>query len=332
MKDMRLPLGVLRSKTAIDNASLPNSILSREQSDRFIDMVVDTSTLLKRVRVERVSNKSGEVNKLDLAEIVTEGANTTSRATTRTPTEKVMTYDCEKFRSAFDITSDFEEDNIEGAAIRDKLMQMFTKRISIDSEIACIQGDDSLSVGDSSSALNNLLGVNDGWSKILNAEVPAAQQLDASGAAPSSQLYYDMRRKIPARYRVAKPNYMWILPSGPYDKWSLDWSKRETAGGDSALANADSVPPPWGINRMEVPLMPEDLTYGTAGTDGSKIWLTPPENLVVFFRREITFEFERQPRQDCWEVTVHFGMDCEVENPELVVMAKNVAMSGADYA
>jgi hypothetical protein len=301
MKDIRLPLGMLRSKTAIDNASLPNSVLSREQADRFIDMVVDTSVLMKYVRVERVNNKSGEVNKLDIADVVTEGANTTSRASTRTPSEKVMSYDCEKYRSAFDITSDFEEDNIEGAAIRDKLMTMFTKRISTDTEIAAIQGDDSLTTGDSSSALNNLLGVNDGWSKILKAEVPSAQQVDAAGAAPSAKLYYDMRRKIPARYRVAKPSYKWIMPSGPYDKWSLDWSARETSGGDAALSNW-LVPPPWGIDRIEVPLMPEDLTWGTAGTDGSEIWLTPPENLVVFFRRDITFEFERQPRQDCWEV------------------------------
>ena len=118
---------------------------------------------------------------------------------------------------------------------------------------------------------------------------------------------------------------------GPADKWTLDWSDRETGGGDVALSRG-TVPGPWGIPMLEVPLMPEDLSYGTSGTDGSEIWLTPLKNLVYFVQREITIEFDRKPRQDVWEVTIHFRVDFEVENPDLVCMAQNVAMSGSDYS
>lgn len=331
VSSLKLPLGIISSKAAIDESSLPNSVLSREQADRFIDMVVDYSVLLKRVRVERVNNKSGEINKLDLGSIVTEGANATSKATTHVPNEKVVSYDVTKYRSAFDLKTDFNEDNIEGAGVRDKVLSMFTKQIAIDTEMAGIEGDDDLDVGDAQTAENNLLGVNDGWSKILGAQVPAGQQIDAGGTAPSKKLYYAMRRAIPARYRIAKPSYRWIMPSGPYDKWALDWSDRETQGGDAALSNGDA-PGPWGIPRFEVPLMPEDLSWGTSGTDGSEIWLTPPENLMYVIRRDITIEFERVPRNDMWEATIHFRCDFEVENPELVVIAKNVSMSGSDYS
>jgi hypothetical protein len=82
---------------------------------------------------------------------------------------------------------------------------------------------------------------------------------------------------------------------------------------------------------LEVPLMPEDLSYGTAGTDGSEIWLTPFKNLLYFVQRDITIEFDRVPRNDMWEVTIHFRVDFEVENEDLVVIAQNVAMSGSDY-
>ncbi|MFH1333569.1 MAG: hypothetical protein ABIH53_05020 [archaeon] len=167
--------------------------------------------------------------------------------------------------------------------------------------MAAIEGDDDLTTGDGQSAENNLLGVNDGWNKIFVAEVPAAQQIDAAGTAPSKKLYYDMKRAVPARYRVAKPDYIWIVPSGPFDKWKLDWSDRETAGGDSALTTG-MAPGPWGSPMLEVPLMPEDLTWGTAGTTGCQIWYTPPKNLMYFIQRDITIEFERKPRQDCWEV------------------------------
>jgi hypothetical protein len=337
--EMKLPLKQLMQKAAIDETSLPNSVLNRQQANRFIDMVVDESVLMKHVRVVRTNNQKGEINKLDLGNIVTEGAHTTSKATTRTPTERVVTYDTEKYRSAFDLKTDFTEDNIERSGVRDRLLSMFTKRIAIDIEMAGIEGDSSLTTGDGQTDENNLLGPNDGFSKILNDNVPAAQIIDASGAAPSKKLYYDLRRNIPSRYRAAKPNYAWIVPSGPADKWSLDWSDRATAGGDRHLANGPTggtqVPGfksgPWGIPMLEVPLMPEDLTYGTAGTDGSEIWLTPLNNLIYFVQRDITIEWDRQPRQDMWEVTIHSRVDFEVENVDLVVMAKNVAMSGSDY-
>jgi hypothetical protein len=330
--EIKLPLKEIMQKSAIDQTSLPNSVLNRKQADRFIDLVVDETVLMKNVRIVRVDQQKGEINKLDLGTIVTEGAHTTSQATTRTPTERVMTYDTEKYRSAFDLKTDFTEDNIEKSGIRDRLLSMFTKRIAIDVELAGINGDETLTTGDSQSAENNLYGVNNGFQRILTGIVPSAQQVDAAGAAPSKRLYYEMKRRIPSRYRAAKPDYVWIMPSGPADKWNLDWSDRETAGGDTALASKfGAMAGPWGIPALEVPLMPENLTYGSAGTDGSQIWLTPLKNLVYFVQRDITIEWDRKPRQDMWEVTIHFRVDFQVENGDLVVLAKNVAMSGNDY-
>ena len=328
--DITLPLDQMISKSAIDQNSLPNSVLNRQQSDRFIDLVIDYSVLLKRIRVQKVNHPKGEINKLNLGSIVTEGAHTTARATTRVPSESIIPYDMEKYRSAFDIKTDFLEDNIEKSAVRDKLLNMFTKRIAIDTEMAAIEGDDSLATGDAQTDQNNLLGVNDGFRQLLLDNVPNAQQIDAGGKAPNKRLYYDMKRAIPARFRVAVPEYVWIVPSGPFDKWMLDWSDRATVGGDSALRTG-TVPGPWGINMLEVPLMPEDLSFGSAGTDGSEIWLTPLSNLIYFIQRDITIEFDRVPRNDAWEVTIHFRVDFQVEDPNMVIMAKNVSMSGSEY-
>ena len=215
---IQLPLDRLVQKSTIDETALPNSVLNRQQADRFIDLVINESTLVKRIRIQRVGNPKGEVNKLDLGNIVTEGASTTSTPTTRLPQESVLTYDMVKYRSAFDLKTDFIEDNPEKGGVRDTLLTMFSKRIATDSEMAFIEGDASLATGDAQSNENNLLGVNDGIQTILTAEVPTAQQLDASGAAPSKALFYDMKRAIPSRYRVARPSYVWLVPSGTYDK------------------------------------------------------------------------------------------------------------------
>jgi len=319
------------SKSAVDTPTLPNSVLNRQQANRFIDLVIDYSVLLKKARTSRVNHAKGSINKLDLGTIVTEGAATTSTLSTNTPTEGVLTYDTVKYRAGFDLGTDFTEDNIEGKGIRDFLLNQFSKRMAIDSELGCIQGDETLTTGDGQTAQNNLLGVNDGWSKILGANVPAAQKLDAGGKSPTKKLYYDMKRKIPARFRVAKPDYVWIVPSGPSDKWKLEVSDRATPLGDTTLLSG-MVTGPWGIPMLEVPLMPEDLTFGTSGTDGSEIWLTPLQNLLYFIQREITIEFDRIPRQDKWQVTMHYRSDCEVEDPNMVVLATNVSLSGTDYA
>ena len=323
------------SKSVIDGTSLPNSVLNRQQADRFIDLLVDTSVLLKRIRRVRKDNAKGEINKLDLGTIVTEGANATSQARTSTPTERVTTYDMVKYRSAFDLRSDFLEDNLEKAAVRDRILGMFTKAMTIDAEMASIEGDDDLPVGDDQTRENNLLGVNDGFHKILLANVPANQIIDADGKAPSDDLYYEMRRRVSSRYRVAKPLYRFIAPSGPCDKWVKDWAGRPTTGGDSSLATGEA-PGPWGVPMLEVPLFPENLAFTTTGsvakTDGSFIWYTPYENLIWFVQREITIEFDRKPRQDLYEATIHWRCDFEIENEDLVVVAKNVCMSGADYS
>lgn len=338
MSSIHLPLPFQlpgeRIKGVIDEGAFPNSVLNRQQADAFIDLCIDESVLIKAIRRVRKNNAKGEVNKLDLATIVSEGASTTSKATTSTPSEAVMTYDMVKYRSALDIKTDFEEDNLEGPAIRDKIMGMFSKRISNDMELALIQGDEDLVTGDDQTRENNLFGVNDGLQKILLAEVASAQIIDCEGAAPSDKLYYDMKRAIPTRFRSGIRDYRFVAPCHAVDKWSYDWSQRETQGGDTALGT-NNVPGPWGVPFLEIPLFPTDLVYGASSQfdDGSFIWLTPPSNLVYFVQREITIEWERKPRRDLWEATIHWRVDFEVDDPALVVIAKNVGSLGtaSDY-
>lgn len=58
--EIKLPLEqLMASKSAIDGTSLPNSILNRQQSDRFVDLMVNVSVLLPKVRVVRVNHPKG---------------------------------------------------------------------------------------------------------------------------------------------------------------------------------------------------------------------------------------------------------------------------------
>lgn len=321
----------LLQKSVVNETNLPNSVMNRQQTDRFIDLVIDQSIMLKQIRTERVDHPKGEINKLNLGDIVTEGASATTSATTRIPTESVVNYDMIKYRSAFDLATDFVEDNIEKGQVRDTLLNMFTKRISTDLEMAAIEGDASLTTGDAQSDSNNLLGVNDGFKEILTDNVPSAQKVNAASAASSKKLFYEMKRKIPARFRIAKPDYRWNVSSAVYDKWELDVSARATEAGDEALSGRGTRRP-FGIQLNEVPLMPDDLSIGTTATDGTQIWLSPLMNFIFFIQRAITIEWDRKPRDDKWEVTIHTRMDVQVEDPNMVILGYNISESGSDYA
>lgn len=341
----KMGIEALLSKAAtsqtIDTADIPNSILTRQQADRFIDLVVDTSKLLRQVRVARIDHPSGEINKIDLGDIVTESVDATDTSTFA-PTASKVDYDTSKFRSAFDLTSDFLEDNLEGESVRDKLLNMFTKRIATDMEILSIEGDESLfPAAANGTRKQRLLGGNDGWQKILEATVPASQQIDAEGANASAALYYALKSRVNARYRVAGPDYRWVTSSRAWDKWNYDLALAGDSGSggtptetQAAYREMGGGGKPFGIPQVEVPLMPTDLEYTQGGStfnDGSSIWLTPLMNLIYFIQRAITIEWDRVPRLDKWEVTIHTRVDYQVENSDMVVIATNVGVDGADW-
>jgi hypothetical protein len=266
--------------------------------------------------------------------IVTSGATVRTNPISSTPTLRTVNWDLEKYRAALDIETDFDEDNLEGPTTgQNTILDGFMTQIVNDIELAAISSDAGLETGVSQTAENNLLGINDGFIKILNNTVPAGQRVDAGGAASSTRLFYEMKRRIPARYRALKPNYVWCVSPAVHDKYLLDLSTRGTDLGDLAITSSGVGGPirgPWGIPMVEVHQMPEDLTVGTAST-GTQIWLTTLSNLVVFIGRDITVERERKPRSDLWELTMHYRKDFNVINPDLVVQAYNVDIEGVDY-
>lgn len=322
----------------IDNTQMANGLLNRQQAEKFLDLVHDYSRLLKKVREVRRNHPSGEINRLDLNEVVTEGADAgTTSFLTSAPTPDTVQYDMKKYRAGYNLYTDTEEDNIERGKFRATIAKQFAKAVAIDRENAAINGDDSLTTGDAQSRSNNLLGVNDGYAQILLDNVPAAQQIDAAGKGPSKALYLDMKEAIPNRYLGALgaldeegDPYVFVVSPTVENLWREEVSGRATVIGDKALEGY--LPTPWGIPLFMVPLMPQNLTYGTALSDCTYIWLTPLKNLILFVQRKITWESERKPRLDRTEFTMHYRCDFQVEEPEKVVIAKNVSLSGTAYS
>jgi len=315
-------------KATINGTTLPNVILNRIQVDEFIDDVVDESVLLSKIRVARRSEPSGEINRLYFSGPVTEKASLTHSE--REPSEAQVLFDTVKLRSTFDLSSDFMEDIKASSpeAARRRIAKLFASQIANDLEQLGIEGDDS--IAGTTTASDRLLCANDGWSALMDDDLPAAQDLDALGAGPSKRLYFAMLRLMPTKYKKRKKNFRWVVSPSIQEDWVELMSARATPAGDQAVEGY--IAKPTGIPMLEVPLMPVDLTYGTGISDCGQIWLLDPKNLVYIIQRKIKWEWERNPRADTWEATVHTRADVIIENENAIVRAKNVSLTGTDYA
>jgi len=315
-------------KRAVDVGLLTDGgRLNREQSDAFIDLVVDESVLSKIVRVERVSNPRGELNFMDITEPVTEAVGEDAdTGNTYEPILSSVEYDTRKLRSAIDFTSEAFEENIEGDAFRDRVMGAMSKRIATDIELLYIRGSTTTYAADNS-RLGRLLRRLNGW----YVQGLAGHVVDLDGATISKEVFNDLIQAMPSRYLRNKSDLKFFVGVSTEQEYRNVVANRATGYGDDSLQGSNPMRA-FGIDIVPVPLFPENLAR-TAGTesfnDGSFIWLTNPQNLIAVISRDITIHWEFVPRRDRWQSTIYTRVDCLIENTDAFVMGINLQVEGA---
>jgi len=312
----------------ISEATNPNAMLDRTQSDRFFDMVRNTSNLLQNIRTMRVDNRKGKIHRLDLGGVVSQGAHATSCPQESRPTDSMLTYDLEKYGSFFSVKSDFLRYNVEREQVTQTLLGQFQKRIAVDMERAAVMGDTAIPTGDSQSDLNNLLGVNDGFIRLLKSCVPSTQIIDAAGAGISTELLFEIQNRIPVEYLSELDQYRWVLGPRLYNRWVQQLTSRATNLGDQIILSGGQGVNPLGESVFRVNNWPENLDNGGGETDGTYMVYTPLSNLIYVTGRELSIERERKPRCDSFEYTMWWEADFMVENPDMVVLVKNLRLCG----
>jgi len=342
---MKDPREILKTILTTDMSSGgAGGLMNPEQANRFLDLTLEYSTMLKLVRFEKKNNARGELDTLNVGSIVTEGASEapgdgTSPDEEVKPTFGKLEYTMAKMRSMFDISTESLLDNIEAAQarpvgqyegppegdFRETLMNAYAKRISTDIELLAIQGDTSIS--GTATKLQRLLKSNDGWDKLT---ASGAHLVDAGYKNVSFNLFAAMLEAMPAPYLKRINELRWFVGPRLNIRWSKELSSRATGLGDDAIKGASIAP--FGIPMVMIPLIPEDktATVGTTSyTNLSFIWLTFPENFVGVYRRYVETYWEFRPRRDKWENTTYTEADFMVENLDAVVKATNVKVDSA---
>lgn len=315
-----------------------------EQADRFIDLTLDYTSMLKVIRNEKKVAATGEIDTLNIGSVVTEGAaeepgEGVSPAEEVKPTFGKIVYTMKKLRSMFDLGTDALLNNIEherqlieqrgdapSVDFRETLMRAYAKRIGSDIELLAIKGNETIT--DTSLKVNRLLKSNNGYDVLTDT---GTHLVDAGMKNVSAALFAAMLEAIPSPYLNRMQDLRWFMGVRANIRWTKEIVARQTALGDEALTGGKAAP--FGIPIVLVPLIPENKTasVGTLSYNNlSFIWLTFPENFIITLRRAVETYWEFVPRRDKWENTTYSETDMLIENPDAIVKAYNVKVDATE--
>lgn len=324
--------------SVVGNAS--GGLLKPEQSNRFIDFVVDQSNLMRNARVIRMRTPQMEIDKLSIGtRLLAKATEATDTGANAPVTFSKVSLSSVKLRLDWELSTESLEDNIEGASLEDHIAQVMARQTANDM-------DDLLINGNTSSG-NALLKALDGFVKLA---LGSGVTVDEGGNNVSRATYDRILRNMPTKY-LQKRNELRFF-SGPglvqdtsFSLQNPNSATAATAGapapgstfGEQAFMNgairANGGPgatglAPYGIPLVEIPLMPETVAGDYSGAAGSHgyVELTFPNNRIVGIHRDITVYRQFQPKTDTIEYTQFVRLASNIENGGSYVIAKNVKL------
>lgn len=303
---------------AVDTTDLlGGGLLNTGQYDRFVEMSVDQSVMLKDARVVRMHSAVMELDKIAtsgrVSQLRTEGV---APATLSEPGFSKVTLTAVDIITPFELTMQALEDSIERGDLENTVVRVMARQTATDLEELAIQGD-TLS-GDSF-----LQGL-DGWRKLAE----NANKVNLEGATLDKSALSAMYKALPNRYKRNHGDLRYYFAPGAVQDWHDTFSDRASALGDEAMTSA-TAPPYMGVPLTAVPNIPTDQD-GVDGYSGSNLsygFLTPRENLVFGIHREIRIDKDRDILRGVNIYTITTRVAVAFEDVDAVVLAVNLGLS-----
>jgi len=309
--------GVTTGANAVNPTGSNGGILNPEQARRFIDYVWDATVLAKDGRRVTMRANTMEIEKVNVGERVIRAAAQADDAYTNigaTFTKVELT--TKKIRLDWEVSTESLEDNIEGAALEDRLVRLMTNAFGNDIEDLAINGD---------GATGTFLAILSGFVKQTRGTVGnAAHELSATVSDNNftTTVMQNLLLAMPRKYRSLKSNLKFYAGTDAFagivrnngtladaisaafaDRiGSTQANRQEFLDGGAQTLGASRTTRVLGVDVLEVPYYPEgyvDLTF--------------PENRIWGFQRDITVNREYKPKKDTVEYTVfvRFGLAWE---------------------
>lgn len=284
----------LIEKATITTAALANAgKLNPKQADRFIDFVIDETSMRNMVRVERFRNEQMLIEKIGVANrVAVPKAEAVDPALRRGVQTSKITLQPSEIMVPFEIGDIFKEHNIEGDNIEERIIQLMARRLANNLEElywegqvngpAVLEGD--ILEGGSTTLFvkDTYLALSEGWLALAE----GGNVVDAQNAPISQAIFAQGKRAMPNKFLKNQGLLKWFLSFDHEQAYREGLSNRGTGLGDAAVNGADAVRP-FGIPMMPVSLLPsdpsfsEDIIMNTDGTTASQLSHAPVTDVTV---------------------------------------------------
>jgi hypothetical protein len=235
--------------------------LNPEQSDRFIDLVVDVTGLSGQVRIARFRADELEIDKINVgARVALPKAEASATSVRRGIKTSKVKLNPQNVVVPFEISSDFRLENIEGEAVEDTIIRMMATQMANDLEELYIDGNklgparfeaDLLEDGSATQVVkDSYIGLVDGWLKLA----ASAHVVDAQGANIQSSIFSKAINEMPDKWKRVRRNMKFFISTDHEQNYRQTVSSRATAAGDVALSTTQNLTP-FGIELVPLPLL-----------------------------------------------------------------------------
>ncbi len=303
---------------AVDTTDLTSGgLLATGQADRFIDMSLDQSVMLKDARVIRMRSAVMELDKIAttgrVSQLKSEGI---APSALSEPSFSKVTLTATDIITPFEITTEALEDSIERGDLEETVVRVMARQTATDLEELALLGD--------TTSADPFLACQDGWRVLAD----DGHVVDFEGATLDKAGLSDVYKALPDQYKRNHDQLRYYFAPAAVQDWHDTFADRGTSGGDSAIVSA-VAPPYMGTPVVGVPNILTNLE-GVGGYSGSDLTfgiLTPRENLIFGVHRQVRIEKDKDILRGVNIYTITTRVAIGLEETDAIVVAVNIGIA-----
>lgn len=303
-----------KTDLALSDLATNGGLLNPEQTDKFIQTLIESPTVLNRARVITMGGPQKKINKIGF------GSRILRRATSATaldagdrakPDLGQITLNTKEVIAEIHLPYDVLEDNIEGGNIsaamgssagglQNTLVTLLGNRAALDLEELAL-------LGDTTNQQDSYLSLTDGFLKLGSQHI-----VDAQGGTLNKDVFKQAIKAMPDKYLRVRSDLDFFVSVDNETEYRDTVANRVTGLGDAALANASAMSV-FGSPITAAPLMPNEFGI-----------YTNPNNLIFGVQRRVNIEYDKDIRARKFIVVLTARVDFAVEEPDAIVTIKNL--------
>jgi len=254
--------------------------LNPEQSDKFLDYVIEETLLTGVVRTVKFQPEQAYIDKIGVGKrVAVPKAEATDPGVRRGVSTGRVTLTPKEVMVPFEVGDNFLQWNIEGEDVQETLIRMMAAQLANNLEEFYITGDvlgpavieaDILEGGDVAKVVkDSFLALADGWLRLAD----QGHVVDAANNSISSTLFSNLMKALPTKFKKNKANLKFMSASETDQNYRQTVAIRVSETGDKALQSQLNLTP-FGVELVPVPLFPYEIPVvehlslpGTTGVD-----------------------------------------------------------------